>query len=322
MEQIDQTATVDRPENFCSDYFARSREPLVALIFIAPMLFFYELGVLLFGPGQVQNGIDACLRSTLSGLGFTQYFLLPLLAVFLLVGWHHALGRPWRLPHPKLFGAMAAECLVLAVVPWILWNVLIVVAPFGGDTQLSNAVPHEDSYSLNYDPMTDSYRGFDERGVYVGEEGWSVAYYSPPNPAIGQSYAAPADQYDRYGPVGSIAAGDDPLMGRISRTVGFFGAGVYEELFFRLILLSLILWALMSIGVDRLPAVAAAVLLSSVLFSYAHYIGPVGDVFDPTTFTFRMMTGAFFAVLFIRRGFGIAAGSHAAYNILVGTILR
>ena len=52
-------------------------------------------------------------------------------------------------------------------------------------------------------------------------------------------------------------------------------------------------------------------VLTSVLFSAAHYIGPSGEVFRWYTFLFRFLAGTMFAVLFRYRGFGIAAGTHA-----------
>jgi membrane protease YdiL (CAAX protease family) len=55
-----------------------------------------------------------------------------------------------------------------------------------------------------------------------------------------------------------------------------------------------------------------------VLFSAAHYVGPCGDPFRWLTFLFRFLAGVFFAVLFRYRGFGIAAGTHALYDVLVG----
>jgi len=315
IEEFDSPLEDDPAEDV---YFKRSREPLTALIFIAPMLVCYELGVLFFGHHQIQNGIDACLRSTLSSLGFGQYFLLPLLAIFLLLGWHYTLHRPWRPPRARLFGAMATECLLLALVPWLLWNVMLIAVPPEID---NNATPDRSvatscdrSYDLGYDPMTDTFRH--------ANASVPVAQSSKPSSEPSSESVETVASYDMQGPVSSINGGDDSLLSRVGRAVGFFGAGVYEELFFRLILLSLILWAMLSLGVSRVNAVIGAVLLSSLLFSAAHYIGPVGDTLDLTTFTFRVMTGAFFAMLFIHRGFGIAAGSHAAYNILVGTILR
>jgi membrane protease YdiL (CAAX protease family) len=62
------------------------------------------------------------------------------------------------------------------------------------------------------------------------------------------------------------------------------------------------------------------VLLSSLLFAVAHYVGPYGDVPRWPSFLFRTLAGIFFAVVFLYRGFGIAAGSHAAYDILLGVL--
>jgi hypothetical protein len=56
------------------------------------------------------------------------------------------------------------------------------------------------------------------------------------------------------------------------------------------------------------------------LFSLAHYVGPHGDEIRLASFIFRTLAGAFFAVLFVVRGFGIAVGAHAGYDILVGLL--
>lgn len=61
-----------------------------------------------------------------------------------------------------------------------------------------------------------------------------------------------------------------------------------------------------------------AVLVSSLVFAVAHYVGHAGDTFYWFSFLFRFVAGVFFSILFIYRGFGIAAGTHAVYDILVG----
>ena len=72
------------------------------------------------------------------------------------------------------------------------------------------------------------------------------------------------------------------------------------------------------------PSMVVAVLLSSLMFAAAHYVGQYGDPVDWADsrfwfgFIFRCVAGVFFSVLFIYRGFGIAAGTHAGYDILVG----
>jgi membrane protease YdiL (CAAX protease family) len=64
--------------------------------------------------------------------------------------------------------------------------------------------------------------------------------------------------------------------------------------------------------------VIVAVTTTSLLFAAAHYVGPYGDPFNGFTFLFRSLAGVFFSILFVYRGFGITAGTHAAYDILVG----
>lgn len=100
--------------------------------------------------------------------------------------------------------------------------------------------------------------------------------------------------------------------------VRYFGAGIYEELLFRLILLPVTI-ALVGVAIaSRRWRVAAAVVLTSIVFSAAHYVGPHGESFQIYTFVFRFVAGGFFALLFVFRGFGIAVGTHALYDILVG----
>jgi membrane protease YdiL (CAAX protease family) len=100
--------------------------------------------------------------------------------------------------------------------------------------------------------------------------------------------------------------------------IGFLGAGIYEELLFRLILLSLAIWAFRRTEAAAWVQTSAAIVVSSLIFAAAHYVGPYGDLFGWFGFLFRFLAGIFFSILFVYRGFGIAAGTHAAYDILVG----
>jgi membrane protease YdiL (CAAX protease family) len=109
-----------------------------------------------------------------------------------------------------------------------------------------------------------------------------------------------------------------PMLGLVARFVGFCGAGLYEEVLFRLLLLPAVIWLLERWGQTRLSAALWGVVLTSVVFSGAHYVGPLGDVFSLYSFTFRTLAGLFFSLVFLARGFGIVAGAHAAYDLLVG----
>ena len=99
--------------------------------------------------------------------------------------------------------------------------------------------------------------------------------------------------------------------------LGFVGAGIYEELLFRLLLVPPVFLATSRLGLARAACVIGAVVATSLLFAAAHYLGPQGETFEPASFLFRFTAGAVFAILFVFRGFGIAAGTHALYDIFV-----
>lgn len=105
------------------------------------------------------------------------------------------------------------------------------------------------------------------------------------------------------------------------RTVSFVGAGIYEEVLFRLCLLPVIYLLFRALLMPKVIARLGGVLLSSAAFAAAHYVGPNAEAFDPYTCGFRAMAGVFFSILFLWRGFGITVGCHAAYDILVGVLL-
>jgi hypothetical protein len=117
----------------------------------------------------------------------------------------------------------------------------------------------------------------------------------------------------------TVAAAAEP--GIIAKMVGYLGAGIYEELLFRLILFSAVLWIIRRFWPKQIPSMVLAMLVSSLIFATAHYVGPAGDTFQGFSFLFRFVAGVFFAILFVYRGFGIAAGAHATYDILAGLFL-
>ncbi len=100
--------------------------------------------------------------------------------------------------------------------------------------------------------------------------------------------------------------------------VGFLGAGLYEEALFRLALIPLLYKGLRLILVPRLLACTLAITASSLVFSLAHHAGAPGEAFTWFAFIFRWLAGVFFAWVFVVRGFGVAVGTHTAYDLLVG----
>ena len=93
------------------------------------------------------------------------------------------------------------------------------------------------------------------------------------------------------------------------------GAGLYEELFFRVLLVGgLAAGARIILGFSkRLSGILAAVV-GALIFSAFHYIGPYGDELHLQSFIFRALSGLAFSGLFLLRGFGITAWTHALYD--------
>lgn len=116
----------------------------------------------------------------------------------------------------------------------------------------------------------------------------------------------------------AITAQAEVKLGMLQRLVLSLGAGLYEELFFRVLLIpALIALFAASRRVDRPAATAAAVVISSVFFSAAHYIGPLGDAPALGSFVFRFIGGLAFSVILVLRGFGIVAWTHALYDVFL-----
>ncbi|MBM3459885.1 MAG: CPBP family intramembrane metalloprotease [Armatimonadetes bacterium] len=95
------------------------------------------------------------------------------------------------------------------------------------------------------------------------------------------------------------------------------GAGFYEELVFRVMLAGSLLWIAGKLGWSRAQAVTGAVLVSSLLFSLFHYVGPGGESFALGSFVFRFVAGVVLAGLFAARGFAVAAWTHALYDVFL-----
>jgi membrane protease YdiL (CAAX protease family) len=96
------------------------------------------------------------------------------------------------------------------------------------------------------------------------------------------------------------------------------GAGIYEELLFRVVLVTALGWTARKVfGWTDRWAGAFAVLLSALIFSAFHYIGHYGDTLQLSSFLFRFLAGLVFSTLYLLRGFGITAWTHALYDVFV-----
>jgi len=95
------------------------------------------------------------------------------------------------------------------------------------------------------------------------------------------------------------------------------GAGLYEELIFRVLLVNGLLVLFGWMGFQKGWKHASAMILAALLFSSVHYFGSYGDMFTLSSFLFRFLFGLALNGLLIYRGFGIAAWTHSIYDVLL-----
>ena len=283
--------------NFARDsYLERTSRPICALIFLLPLIIFYEIGTFrintdVLNQSQIRVVAFVWLQNLLESLGFGGKFAWatpPLAVVIILLALQITSGKQWRLWLGDLL-PMAAECVLLAVP-------LIVLTLFLNSS--SGPQGHSASFDGSWTP---------EQRIYA------TACIS----TTGQIPAAPPSAGAHRTLTRSLPA--DIVTG--------IGAGIYEELIFRLILICLLMLLFQdAMRLSHKSAAILSVLISAALFSAHHHVDfltgqpNLGDPFNVTEFAFRTVAGIYFAALFAIRGFGITAGTHASYNILAVSI--
>lgn len=118
---------------------------------------------------------------------------------------------------------------------------------------------------------------------------------------------------------GTLAAPDPAGIGRLdtlARISMAAGAGIYEELVFRMGLMGGLHILLSDVGRWRGSlASGVSVAVAAGVFAAYHPLRDATGAFEWWRFAFLLAGGAWFGVLYHWRGFGIAAGAHAAYDI-------
>ncbi len=104
----------------------------------------------------------------------------------------------------------------------------------------------------------------------------------------------------------------------LSKLVISSGAGVYEEIVFRGVLLfSLYLVATKVLEMKQFWAGAVSLILAAAIFSAMHFHPVTG--LQPTlpAFSYFMAAGLLLSGIFMARGLGIACYAHAIYNVIL-----
>lgn len=282
--------------NFVQDsYFERTSRPIYAIVFLLPFIVFYELGTVLINTDLLRHSLQeqegrviafSWLQSFLAHIGFSGKFgwAAPPLAVVVILV---ALQLTSRKKWRFWLGdifPMAGECILLAVP-------LIVLSMF----------------------LSSSCQQRDDAEQFTNGEIQVRAVVLKCSSVADEDLSATEDEVD-----------NGKLYRLLAKIVTGIGAGIYEELVFRLILIIVLMILFQDVfRLDHRVAVILSVLISAALFSAHHHIVYQGgqfvqgsSAFSWPEFGFRTIAGVYFAVLFAVRGFGVTAGAHAFYDII------
>jgi membrane protease YdiL (CAAX protease family) len=121
---------------------------------------------------------------------------------------------------------------------------------------------------------------------------------------------------------GAFAAG--PELSSLPWQTGMvlsIGAGLYEELVFRLAAIAILHMIFVDlIGTANQAGGLLAIVISSILFAVYHFESAGQITAGP--FVFFLCGGLYFAVIYVLRGFGIVVATHAIYDIVTVAILK
>ena len=117
-------------------------------------------------------------------------------------------------------------------------------------------------------------------------------------------------------------APDLAAMDLWSRLTISIGAGLYEELLFRMMLIAILHTLLVDVG--KLPSplgAGIAVVVSAAAFTAYHPLNDDAGVLSLRRVGFYFLAGLYFGVVYVVRGFGIVVATHAFYDVLVVSML-
>ena len=96
------------------------------------------------------------------------------------------------------------------------------------------------------------------------------------------------------------------------------GAGIYEELVFRVLLVGGLFFLLRSVfPAHRILMYIIAAIVGAICFSLIHHLGNMGDPWEFDVFLFRAVFGLMFNIVFLIRGFAVVAWAHAIYDVMI-----
>ncbi len=234
----------DRPRG---SYLFVSTRPLHVLLFLLPLVVFYEIGSAVYLAGDSGLGEELRARRILSTLfdafGMQGLYIPGILLVAILLIWHGLTRDPWRV-RPGVLVGMLAEVAAWTVPLLVLGQLL--------------------SRML-------------------------LDHHAPPAAATG---------FEGFG-----------TGARLTIAIG---AGLYEELLFRMLGSALVHALLVDLlGVRDRAGQVAAVVATAIAFALYH------DAQSLPEQAYFGAAGLAFGALYAVRGFGIVVGVHALYDVVV-----
>jgi membrane protease YdiL (CAAX protease family) len=125
-----------------------------------------------------------------------------------------------------------------------------------------------------------------------------------------------------WAPGGGAGPADLATMGVWERVAISVGAGLYEELLFRMLLIALLHTLFVDVGkMNSATGAAIAIVISAVAFTAYHPLGGRNGAVSGQRVAFYFLAGLYFGGVYVLRGFGIVVGTHALYDVLVVTVL-
>ena len=273
-------------------YLDRTSRPIYALAYLLVFLILYEVGSILLSPEALSRSLTepqirvvsfVWVQNLLGYIGFSErlrWLATPLVVAIILLALQVTSRTSWWV-RLKDFVPMTLECIALAI-PLIVLSLLL-------------------NRSVNYEAMP-------QNSVVC-----SQLMVSTEDAANGRGSVEQGREASDINRQNSLAV--DVVTG--------IGAGIYEELVFRLIMICALMFIFQDFfKLSQGKSIVLSVLVSAAFFSLHHHVVFVnselrfGEVFSIARFSFRVLAGIYFAVLFAVRGFGIAAGTHVFYDII------
>lgn len=302
-------------------YLERTSRPVYALVFLLPFILLYELGTLLIQTNTLNPDIIThawrgrvvafiWMQRSLEYLGFgnkLSWIATPLAVILILIALQLTSGKSWQVGIADFF-PMAFECVLLAV-PLIVFGLLL-------------------NRSMGYTAGGERTGGDSVKARVVEDE---ADERSPSGdntiPVCASGTQGINGDYRHSRAAGAVRQNTPTSQGVLPDIVTGIGAGIYEELIFRLVLICLLMILFNDLfRLSHSNSILLSILVSSALFSAYHYVDffkwrlYLTGTFNLAEFGFRTIAGVYFAVVFAIRGFGIPAGTHIFYDIFATLI--